>query len=275
MHYKTHGYVPLLSTQPGSCLTAQNWKDASVSAIAYSLQQLLFKPKAEVLRQCPNLSSFLGWSGVVILDARMPVAFRDGHFMLQSPYDGSKSTITAQQLIDLIGHLAADYVIFPSGIQKLVPDIWQQLPEGICPIISTEDRESFPATRKFVIQLNPEQIKSREEYSQYPFITTGISDVISDDKAVQREALFFLSDNPLSDACQGVVYTSKGKVDLKQKESSEQFEVIDSHCTCPVCKQSLTRAYLHHLLEHTPLLCHRFLIQHNVYFIQKDFLKNF
>ena len=52
-----------------------------------------------------------------------------------------------------------------------------------------------------------------------------------------------------------------------------QFETIDPECTCPTCSQQFTKAYLHHLLQQTPLLCHRLLIQHNVFWMAKEGLK--
>lgn len=41
-------------------------------------------------------------------------------------------------------------------------------------------------------------------------------------------------------------------------------QVLRPGCDCETCQAFLSRAYLHHLLEHTPLLAQRFLIVHNV-----------
>ena len=79
--------------------------------------------------------------------------------------------------------------------------------------------------------------------------------------------IFFESNVPAEDAYFGRVYTHEGVIELQNNIYATQFEPIDSTCSCPTCKQKLTRAYLHHLLEHTPLLCQRLLIQHNVYYL--------
>lgn len=75
---------------------------------------------------------------------------------------------------------------------------------------------------------------------------------------------WFESDAPVQAAIKGQVFTSAGMLDLKEVNTVTQFEVIDATCECPVCKQGLTRAYLSHLYINTPLLCQRFLAQHNV-----------
>lgn len=44
-------------------------------------------------------------------------------------------------------------------------------------------------------------------------------------------------------------------------------QVIDENCKCPTCSQGLTQVYLQHLFFNTPGLCQRFLMQHNVYYL--------
>lgn len=74
-----------------------------------------------------------------------------------------------------------------------------------------------------------------------------------------------LSDQPAQDACEGIVYTWQGHVSLMAPAMRNCFELLDAQCACPVCAQGFTRAYLHHLYEQTPLLCKRYLVQHNVF----------
>ncbi len=62
------------------------------------------------------------------------------------------------------------------------------------------------------------------------------------------------------------MYSISGPIDLRLSSERMNFNVLDPNCSCPTCTQKLTRAYLHHLLQHTPLLCQRFLILHNIQF---------
>lgn len=55
-------------------------------------------------------------------------------------------------------------------------------------------------------------------------------------------------------------------IQLTDLLNPKPHQVIDENCQCPTCAQGLTQAYLQHLFFNTPLLCYRFLIQHNAYF---------
>lgn len=85
---------------------------------------------------------------------------------------------------------------------------------------------------------------------------------------------FFASDRPAQDAMQGIIYHKDGQYHLQDSEYAMDFELLDENCLCPSCQQSFTRAYLHHLLQSTPLLCQRFLLMHNVFYINHDFLQS-
>ncbi len=205
-------YVPLLSTEAGRCLTMANWKEAGVTTLSCNLTALLMKPGFEFLRQCPDLATYLGWQGDIILNARMPEADKDGRYTLRSEYDGSKYQFALDEIYALIAHLKPAMVMLPKELAKA--------PEGVS------------------------QVEPDEHY--------------------------LLSDKPAGDACAGIVYTQQGIVDIRDDEQRLNFSVIDERCACPTCEQKLTRAYLHHLLAHTPLLCQRFLIQHNVFFVRTE-----
>lgn len=70
--------------------------------------------------------------------------------------------------------------------------------------------------------------------------------------------------NPAAeDAIAGLVYTNEGKVSLQDVRFEKDFQVLDDNCVCEACSQGLTRAYLHHLYQATPLLCKRWLVMHN------------
>ena len=86
-----------------------------------------------------------------------------------------------------------------------------------------------------------------------------------------KTPLLIETDEPGQDALQGIVYETVNKINLADSTYSMDFKLIDNDCECPTCAQNFTRAYLHHLYHHTPLLCQRFLIQHNVFQLMKSF----
>ena len=137
--------------------------------------------------------------------------------------------------------------------------------EGLCTLISTYDGSRLKITVielvELIKHLNPNAVVLPENIQeQFPELFTNWPDTI---KLLQESPA---SDEPAKAAMQGIVYTKEGDIDLTDPKFQMQFTNIDDSCSCPTCNQKLSKAYLHHLLIHTPLLCQRFLIQHNAFF---------
>jgi queuine tRNA-ribosyltransferase len=50
----------------------------------------------------------------------------------------------------------------------------------------------------------------------------------------------------------------------------QDFRMLDHNCLCESCEQGFTRAYLHHLLQHTPMLAQRYLMMHNMFVASRE-----
>ena len=74
-----------------------------------------------------------------------------------------------------------------------------------------------------------------------------------------------VSDQSAKDALNGLIYDKDAMFSITAEDMATSFEPLSQDCACPACALGLTRAYFHHLYVHTPLLCYRFLIQHNHY----------
>lgn len=72
-------------------------------------------------------------------------------------------------------------------------------------------------------------------------------------------------DKPAADAIQGLIYSQSGEFSLLDLTNRAEFSLLDQACQCPTCTSGLTRAYLHYLLQHTPLLAQRYLVMHNIF----------
>jgi queuine tRNA-ribosyltransferase len=64
----------------------------------------------------------------------------------------------------------------------------------------------------------------------------------------------------------GQVYTSRGKINLRNEKFTEDFSPIETKCGCDTCK-NYTKAYLHHLFKADEMLAATLAAQHNLYFI--------
>ncbi len=87
-------------------------------------------------------------------------------------------------------------------------------------------------------------------------------------EAVSRGIDMFDCVLPARNARHGLLYTWNGTVKISQKKMETIEAPIDENCGCSVCKEGLSRAYLHHLIKVGEDLGKRYLTIHNLYFYQ-------
>lgn len=71
---------------------------------------------------------------------------------------------------------------------------------------------------------------------------------------------------PTRNARNGQLFTSTGRVNIKNAEYADSPEPLDSNCTCYTCKTGFSRAYLRHLFISQEILSSILNSIHNVYF---------
>lgn len=268
-----HNFIPLVTSAAGLNLTADNWREAKVTAVSYSLEVLLHKPGQELLRKITDLSTYLGWSGQIILNAMSLVANKEGMYQLKSPYDGSKIKITSLELVDLIQHLKPQAVVLPENILQDCPQIWDNWSDSITPFIHVTDlqyHEVLGSHGVYFNEFSESMLAQIDRWIHLPRYTAGVIDIDLVQKLRAKKVPFIETDEPAKTAMHGQVYSQSGIIDLTDSVTAMQFETIDPDCSCPSCSQQLTKAYFYHLLQHTPLLCQRFLIQHNVFWMANN-----
>ena len=82
----------------------------------------------------------------------------------------------------------------------------------------------------------------------------------------QVSKIWNVSNHPASLAYQGQVLQRAGECfSILSDLFKQDYSLLTEDCGCQTCQSGLTRAYLHHLLQHTPLLAQRYLVLHNVF----------
>ncbi len=71
---------------------------------------------------------------------------------------------------------------------------------------------------------------------------------------------------PTRIARHGQVFTSRGKITIRNAQFKDEFEPIDKDCDCYVC-QNYSRAYIRHLMKRKEILGMRLNTYHNLYFL--------
>lgn len=271
-------FVPVLTTESGSCLTSENWEEISVNKAAYDLDVLLLKPGYDLLKKLAHLGDYLNWSHTLVINASRLKANREGIYTIISPYDGSRVKLDESLLVDLIEWLKPNKVLLPPMTMEKALQLITRWDEKIVPyfsakalnqaLMSQEKNYGVYFDCQQVDDLNPEALSQWADVSSY-IMCEQICSISSNLHRIN----FMQCDEPAKLGMQGVVYHDDTVIDLKPDSMALAFEPIDQSCTCPTCQQQLTKAYLHHLYHNTPLLCQRFLIQHNVHRIQERLTK--
>ena len=73
---------------------------------------------------------------------------------------------------------------------------------------------------------------------------------------------------PTRNARNGVLFTSFGKISIKQARYREDAQPIDPACQCYVCR-NYSRAYLRHLYMSKEILASVLNTHHNLYYYQQ------
>ena len=71
------------------------------------------------------------------------------------------------------------------------------------------------------------------------------------------------SNLPAEHAFLGCFYANQQIQQLVTPDYEHDFSVLSENCDCESCQSQFTKAYLHHLFQHTPLLAQRYLLIHN------------
>jgi len=262
--------IPLLTTPAGSCLTWENWQQAGVNTVAYGLDELLMKPGYAVLKELKSIRAYSKWPGKIVINAILPPPNRDGIYSIKSHYEGGTIRINVQALFELICILQPDVVILPVGTLRHYDQFWQHLPKNIEPFFALSD-ELLNSAGNYLIykqemdfQVFIAQISnsSKKIYIKGDFNQAQLSQLLT------FKQHYIESNSPAQDGMHGIVYGACREFNILAADMVNQHALLDNHCACPVCTQKLTRAYFHHLLQQTPLLAQRFLIQHNFYYSQ-------
>lgn len=271
-------FIPVLTSEAGLCLTGENWQETKITMVSCSLERLLYKPGLDLLKTIQDLPRFLGWKGALVLNAMMLQPNKNDGYILCSPYDGSKIKLRFADLLELIQHLKPQTVLLPKNLIKSYPNVWQNWDESIIPLIHVDDLRLQECTKTHGAYFVADE-KTRLAWDDFtqelalwshlPRYVVGrfTPDIIQE--LVTQGIDCVESDEPAHAALQGKVYSQTGLVDLAQETNQMLFDIIDKECPCPTCTEQFTKAYLYHLLQNTPLLCQRFLIQHNMTFIQR------
>ena len=72
---------------------------------------------------------------------------------------------------------------------------------------------------------------------------------------------------PTRTARMGSAFSSEGRLNFRNSRFTHDHGPIDEGCTCPVCREGYTRAYIHHLVKQREMVGSILLSLHNIYYL--------
>lgn len=225
-------YVPYITTAAGACLTQANWHELNIQYAVCRLEDILIKPGLDFWQKGKDLKTYLAWDKTLFLDATSFQLHKE--WVVKSPYDGTRITLNSNQFWALVEQWKPDGVLISDDLL----------------VMGSESPRTLLSAVGLATSLMITKVTHDKKGIRFDF----------------KDQSFWASDQPAQDAMQGIIYHPAGNYHLQAKEYALDFQVLDEHCHCPTCQQTLTRSYLHYLQQSTPLLCQRFLLMHNVFY---------
>lgn len=108
--------IPVLTLPSGQALTLADWESVGVSVIALQLEALLYSPGALYFAE-HSLRELFPWHGQILLDASNLVA-KNGVYNFKSPKDGSKFSLTMEEMEALLIAIAPDFLLPLPGMES-------------------------------------------------------------------------------------------------------------------------------------------------------------
>jgi len=268
-------WLPVMNSESGLCLTPENWFDAGVSLAAFRLNTLFMKPGMNVLSVVDSLAAYTGGFASVAINASMLTINHNGICRIRSIYDGKIIDFSIDDILACLVQLQPQFVVLPQGMHQYFNQVLQIFPEDILLFFPAIEQPEWSTDRAYGVyfEFDPKSMSFSsllydiKRYAQRPCYVAGDLTPTELQTLSQLGILYLESDVPTRDGFEGLIYVKDGILDLKNEDQNMRFDAMDDACQCAICRQGMTRAYLHHLYFHTPLLCQRFLIMHNTHYV--------
>lgn len=256
--------VVSVTSNAGSCLTPENWQEVGVEYASCSLAHLLMKPGMDYLNTLPRLADYVVWDKMLVLNGASLQLNAEHVYPVRSYYDGKITSYSMQQLMTTILRLQPHMVLLPRGFYQLDQGLLLELCKQSLVFIPTDEVQFYSFANIHGLYYTDETVENDQPQSR-PFKHYWLSENNSLHATNPTAFDFIETDAFARDGLEGKIYTDAALLDLRLVDYADQFIPLEKGCTCPTCERQLTRAYLHHLLENTPLLCQRYFIQHNIF----------
>jgi queuine tRNA-ribosyltransferase len=264
-------WVPSLSSRI-QFLNYLDWQRLGIDSFSIDWAQCLMRPGLNNIQKLNDLNAlFPVKKGLVHVGLRslLKPTITDNGATFRSGLDGGELELNYSQVLTLLTQYQLTPVI--NDIQTAKSMLGKTDLKGFIPY--TLAQQATKHIKGFYL--------AYEDWNDFNDLITEIKSLKGQfpDKALYLEGAFtptqwcqvqqvgidyMASQSPFMDAQKGIVYEKQAMLDLKSPIYQFDLKTISDNCGCLCCGQ-FSRSYLHHLIEHTPLLAQYYLSLHNAY----------
>jgi queuine tRNA-ribosyltransferase len=291
--FSTPAFMPVGSQGSVKALSPVDLKEIGTEIILCNAYHLYLRPGTEIVKEMGGLHGFMGWDGPILTDSggfqilslcALREVDREG-VQFRSHLDGSLHVITPEKSIQIQEALKADIMMVLDDCPPY-------------PISFGEAKASVETTTQWARRAK--KAKSRDDQALFGIVQGGMYPELRHQSAyeltfeIAKATISMLpADSPrylmgmgtpedilagvrlgvdmfdcvLPTRCArtGILFTSFGRVAIKNTRYSKDKNPVDPQCGCYTC-QNFSRAYLRHLFLSRELLSYRLNAIHNLFY---------
>ena len=264
---ETPAFFPVATFGAVRGLSPDELTRVGVQGVLANTYHLHLRPGEELIAAHGGLHGFVGWSGPMLTDSGGFQVFSLDAFCrrseagveFKSPLDGRAVFLSPERAVEIQEKLGADLVVVLDEFEEIAP--------GAAPDLA-RTRASLERTLRWAERgrLITAALEPLPPAAPRYLMGLGVpEDLVA---AVARGVDLFDCVVPTRHGRHGSVFTSRGRLNLRNARHRDERIPLDADCGCPVCAR-WTRAYLRHLLNAGDALAARLLSLHNLAYYMK------
>lgn len=286
---ETPCFMPVGTKGTVKAVSPSELAQVGAQVVLANTYHLYFRPGVEIVAAHGGLHGFMQWPGPLLTDSGGFQVFsladtrlvRDDGVEFSSVYDGSRHVFTPQKAVEIQMNLGADIIMCfdqcaPASLARddqLLIGIAQggvdeQLRQRSVAELQSIGFEAYAIGGLSLGEHGDDMLRTVElmddllPQSKLRYFM-GIGDPVGILEVIDRGVDIFDCVLPTRLARTGSVFTSQGRLNLRNARFAADLRPLDAECDCPAC-QHFSRAYLRHLVNQKEILGAQLLSEHNL-----------
>jgi len=280
-------FMPVGTQATVKAMTPEELEEIGARIILANTYHLHLRPGSKLIAEAGGLHKFMHWKRPILTDSGGYQVFsltklnritEEGVYF-QSHIDGSRHFISPEKSMEIQRNLGSDIVMafdecppYPCEYEYIAKSLertinWARRSKEA---MTGKDQAIFGIIQGGVYQkLREKSVRALIEIDFPGYAIGGLRGTPEDlIEGVKRGVDMFDCVMPTRIARHGTVFTSRGRLIIRDSSYEKDFTPLDADCDCYVCR-NYTRGYIRHLIKRQEILGVRLTTYHNLYFLIK------